>query len=500
MVVFGGAQTNQQQPGLFANTGTGGGLFGAQNQNQQQPAQSGFGLFGAKPATTTQAGGGLFGGGAFGQQPQNNAAQTQPQSSLFATPVGQSTQPSTGGFNLFSKPLGTTQPANQQAGGGFGGGLFGGSSLGGMSNAAAQNAQQPSLTASIAQPVGANLPIFSMLPPGPRAIDLDQPKKKTVLFSEVPTRSPMPRLQLGYAPAASKLRGFGSTGTIPGANGGVLGATVSLTNGKPGALSLSKAANKSLLGPDSFLNGSGPSAGLGSGSRPSVKKLVLDKKIDANDLFGSMPKVTFNPALSIAARELEAATAAASSSGASRRQETPAPAPGKASNRFSAQSSGESVVGDKEPAGELKEGDYYVTPPLSELKKRGYGELAKTEGLIVGRVGYGEVEFLDAVDLTGLQKTTELLGEVVRLDDKECCVYPDIDDADKPPPGTGLNVAARITLVHCWALDKATREPIKDEKNPAAIKHLKRLKNIKNTRFESFDIEEGRWVFTVDHF
>ena len=77
---------------------------------------------------------------------------------------------------------------------------------------------------------------------------------------------------------------------------------------------------------------------------------------------------------------------------------------------------------------------------------------------------------------------------------------PDLDEADKPPPGSGLNVSARITLVHCWALDKATREPIKDEKHPMAVRHLKRLKNMKNTHFESFDVEEGKWVFKVDHF
>ena len=64
----------------------------------------------------------------------------------------------------------------------------------------------------------------------------------------------------------------------------------------------------------------------------------------------------------------------------------------------------------------------------------------------------------------------------------------------------GQVAAARITLVHCWALDKATREPIKDEKHPMAIKHLKRLKNMKKTHFESFDLEEGKWVFTVDQF
>jgi len=365
-------------------------------------------------------------------------------------------------------------------------------------------APQAGLTASIAQPIGANLPIFNMLPPGPRAISLDPPKKKSTLFADIPTRSPVPRLQLGYTPAASRLRGFTSTSTaIPGANGQLLGAPLSLTSGRPGALSLSKAAhNKSILGPDAFANGGVQSPGLGSGGRQSVKKLILDRKVEPSDLFGkTTPKITFSPALSVAAREAEAAAAGS----LARRDEGSTPAsrsqPQRVSGKFSAQPStdhAEQAVEDS--SRDLKEGDYFVRPPLSELKKKSFAELGATEGLVVGRVGYGEIEFLETVDLTGLRKTTELLGDVVRFDDKECSVYPDSAETDKPAPGSGLNVAARITLVHCWALDKATREPIKDDKHPMAVKHLNRLKKMKKTQFESFDIEEGKWVFTVDHF
>ena len=163
------------------------------------------------------------------------------------------------------------QQPMQQPGGFFGGGtgssLFG-NTLGG--SALGQPQVQPQLTASIAQPISANLPIFNILPPGPRAISLDPPKKKSSLFHDIPTRSPVPRLQLGYTPAASKLRGFTSTTMIPGQDGRPLGPAVSLINGKSSGLSLSK-ANKSLLGPDSLLASTGPSPGLGSGQRQSVK-------------------------------------------------------------------------------------------------------------------------------------------------------------------------------------------------------------------------------------
>ncbi|KAI8982767.1 nucleoporin autopeptidase-domain-containing protein [Trametes punicea] len=535
--LFGGTQPTQQQTGggLF---GGGGGLFGntqqpnAQQGTQPQQNQTSFGgLFGGpKPATGTQpAGGGLFGGG-FGStnttlgQPQQNQPTT---SGLFGSTLGQQpqTQQGTSAFGaggLFGKPaaptLGTSTSTSQQQGG-LGTSFFGGSTLGqstatmGATNLA--QSQAP-LTASIAQPIAAPLPIFSMLPPGPRAVTLDQqPKKKPGYFVDVPTRSPVPQLQLRYAPAGTKLRGFGSTSTPPGASSNALGGSLLYSSGKPNALSLSKAStNKSLLGPDAFLSNGVPSPTLGSGGRQSVKKLTLDKKVEPADLFsksGNGP--SFSPALSIAAREKEAA--AASASNAVARVESPTPAgrgeqAKKPAGRFAAQTTSEILgsptrpapspaKGPKDPS-ELQEGDYWVKPDLETLKKMGHDELMSFKGLTVGRVGYGQITFLEPVDLTGLPRLSSLLGEIVRFDDKECSVYPESDDADKPPPGAGLNVKARIELLRCWALDKATRAPIKDPEHPAAQRHLKRLKNMKETHFEGFDMEEGKWTFTVDHF
>jgi len=148
----------------------------------------------------------------------------------------------------------------------------------------------------------------------------------------------------------------------------------------------------------------------------------------------------------------------------------------------------------------LKEGDYWSKPDMSVLALWGHNELMAIENLVVGRVGYGQITFLEPVDLTGSGSVKQLFGDLVRFEDKECSVYPDLDDVDKPPPSSGLNVRAKIELIGCWALDKSTREPIKDETHPQAIKHVKRLKNMKGTKFESLDIKEGKWTFSVDHF
>ncbi|KAI6135156.1 hypothetical protein EV401DRAFT_884577 [Pisolithus croceorrhizus] len=532
--LFGQPQQSQQQPqtgGLFGTTptqpsgglfgsaaGTGTSLFGNTQQSQtQQPTQTG-GLFGAsKPATGT--GTGLFGGGTtFGQTGTTATGTGAQQAGTFGQPLGQgaTNQPTagTGGFgtSLFGQPKPAAPAISTSASNGsLGTSLFGNASVLAPSTAA-PNAQG-TLTASIAEPIASNLPIFSMLPPGPRAVTIEsQPKKKPGFFMDMPTRSPVPRIQLGYTPAASKLRGFSATenGTSP--------LSLSLTNGKTGSLALSRVDGQNTLGTstatDAFLRSASPA--LGSGARQSVKKLILDKRVEPADLFskparGSPGRVTFNPALSQAARQTEVAREKEVASAAAASPPKEAPPSSKVPNRFTAHTQSTVILGQPSPTGKskaapstgpapLQHGDYWVKPDLETLKNSSYDELLSFKDLVVGRVDFGEIHFLEPVDLTGLPKLGALLGELVRFDDKECCVYPDGDDADKPTPGSGLNVRARIVLVRCWSLDKATREPIKDEKDPRHVKHLKRLKSMKDTQFESFDIKEGKWTFTVDHF
>ncbi|KAF8638543.1 hypothetical protein AX17_002086 [Amanita inopinata Kibby_2008] len=515
--LFGGQQQQPQagQPGSVFGTGTtqapsaglfgGGTLFSGQQQQQPQQQQQagqqgGFGsIFGSKP-TTAPTSGGLFGG--FGQQPTSG---TTTQLSAFDTPLGQNGGQSAFGGGIFgTKPavpaLGTTISTGQP-----GGYLssFGAPSSG-LNGLATAPTTQGILTASISQPiVSSDLPLSSLLPSGPRLIHLDQtqPKKKTGFFVDIPTRSPVPRVPLAYTPASSKLRGF-TAPSMSTMNGNPFAA--SLISSKPNALSISKVSDsRNMIGGDSFVRSSSPS--LGSGTRQSVKKVVLDKKIEPAQIFSKSGspglfrgKITFSPALSVAAREKEAAIAALTPT----QPETPTP-PARTQRtpvKFTAQITKDGSQADGAENEPLEEGDYWVKPDLSTLKKTGYNELSSFKGLVVGRVGYGEVHFLEPVDLTGLAKLGALLGEVIRFDDKECSVYPDSEDVDKPPPGAGLNVKARLILVRCWTVEKATREPIKDASHPAAVKHLKRLKNMKDTQYESFDISDGKWTFTVDHF
>ncbi len=475
--------TTQGSGGLFT---TGSSLFGnnQQQQQQQQQNQAGqntLGLFGNKPAGQTQP---LFGTG-FGQQQQQPANPAQ--SNIFGSnPNQQGAQQNAFGSSLFgNKPLGSSMSTGQSTG------LFGNS--GNTFNASASvPGAQGTLTASISQPIATNLPIFSMLPPGPQAVSLDQStKKKVSFFVDVPTRSPVPRMQLGFSPASSKLRGFASTGSVSSASG------LNFSQGAPLALSLSKSAD---IKPSDSLLGRSASPSLGSGQKRSVKKLIFDKKVVPSDLYVKSPsnspgrgRVTFSPALSIAQREKEAEERSQSAN-----QFIPSSSPGPRSHKPQNTQGADGV--DVDSSNTLDEGEYWVKPSMETLKGCGYDQISSFEDLVVGREGYGEIRFLEPVDLTGLPKLGSLLGDVVRFDDKECSVYPDSEDVDKPPPGSGLNVRARISLKRCWAVDKANREPIKDETHPQAIKHLKRLKNMKDTHFESFNVKDGTWTFTVDHF
>ncbi len=152
--VFGNTQANTG--GIFGNAG--GGLFGntgVQQQQQQQPSSgqqppqpNTFGnLFGPKPAGTPSS---LFPGVTTTAQPQTGFFGNTQQSGLFgpkpaAPALGISTSGQTGG--LFGSGLGTS------------------TNILGTSQAI-----QPSLTASIAEPIDTNVNIFSMLPPGPRSL------------------------------------------------------------------------------------------------------------------------------------------------------------------------------------------------------------------------------------------------------------------------------------------------------------------------------------------
>ncbi|PYH42308.1 nucleoporin FG repeat-containing protein [Aspergillus saccharolyticus JOP 1030-1] len=155
--LFGGAANAQTSSATTPGaTGTSGGLFGNLGNNSAQATPAG-GLFGQQQTTSANTGGGLFGntpattsqpqtGGLFGN---TSATATQPQTGgLFGSTPATTSQPQTGGL-FGSTPATTSQPqtgglfggatanTNPTQSGTTGGGLFG--NLGGASTTQAQS-------------------------------------------------------------------------------------------------------------------------------------------------------------------------------------------------------------------------------------------------------------------------------------------------------------------------------------------------------------------------
>jgi nuclear pore complex protein Nup98-Nup96 len=105
---------------------------------------------------------------------------------------------------------------------------------------------------------------------------------------------------------------------------------------------------------------------------------------------------------------------------------------------------------------------------------------------IVGRKGYGTISFKSPVDLTDITSLT-ILREIVKINQATATIYP--DESKKPPLGKGLNVPAEITL-----------ENVRAPPDFEGDEYIEELRATPETKFVSYDVITGLWVFTVEHF
>ncbi|KAK4047035.1 3',5'-cyclic-nucleotide phosphodiesterase [Microbotryomycetes sp. JL221] len=467
----------QQQPAAGGSIfGGGTSMFGQQPATSTAPSFGG-GLFGAKPAPAT---GGLFGSAAPSTTP-----------SLFGSQPTQPQQP---------------QPQQQQQAPS----LFG-STLGSSFSAGASTNTQPQrptayATADDANAYGSN-PLFqSTKPTTARPAD---DKKKPPIFTSF-RNSPVNK----STTKITRLRGFGSSTALNGSGspmavGSSVGSNVSASPRASPLKLITGVGDEAALSPNAFVN------------RSSVKKLVIDRKTISQSPFGKgrhspsfagddtggRLKVTFDPEAQASSRgspfasttNVRALDEEGDISGLT--DATPVKRNGGTAGELGGSASKENTTTPDrlERAKTGRHGDYYTVPSIEALRKMPANSLRSVKDLIVGRIGFGQVEFHDPVDLTTLHSVEDLLGGVVVFEDRNCTVYPDDDDVDtKPRPGQGLNVPATITLERCWPLDKASRKPIKE--GPKLDKHIKRLQSLENTHWVDFNAETGEWVFTVDGF
>ena len=359
-----------------------------------------------------------------------------------------------------------------------------GTTTGLFGNSMAQQQPQQALTATVDQPFSSGIPVFELLPgaaaaAGAFAASAFATKKQPNFFMK---RKPMPSAKavasLNSSTAVNPLRGFAGsvTATKPGQSGlnmMLRGGTMASTTG-----------TLSTMG-SSFMGGTlnEKKAGLSSDVFVSnVKKLQINKDVSKDQLTSSLAQV--------AARKGHGGALGFLGS-------SPSPAPGSSSRHAitakPSEPSREPTQSDK-----LEKGEYWISPEETKLKSLPFKDLETFEHFKCGRIGYGQVEFLEPVNLTTIGAVKDIPNKYIIFDQRECTVYP--DEHDKPPVGEGLNVRAKITLENCWAVDRATREPIKDENHPKAAHHLKKLQTMPETIFEDFNIQTGEWTFIVEHF
>ena len=371
---------------------------------------------------------------------------------MFGGALGQS-QPAQTGF------LGNSaQPAQQ------GTGLLGGIFNQPQAAQQQQQQQQPTLTASLDQnPYGRN--------------ELFTYNGQKLDFSVQPKKPALPPLTASSfrisTPSKSRsiLRGFASP-----ALSASLGRSSPARVGSPKPdrwAGLSEAA----LTPNAFV------------PRPSIKKLTITPTSQSNGSAEDRLESVLGKSLVSSGTPSRSATPArAAASPVANGNNTPAPAPG----RIAQQSP--QVPGTAPPPAE---GQYWCKPSLQRLKQMSKQDLSAINRFSAGRTGYGEVTFLQPVDLTQID-LDELLGNIIHFREMELAVYPD-NYPNKPSRDQGLNVPAQISLHNCFAKDKATGAFITDMSDPRHVRFLKRVKSIKDTEFVSYT-DEGIWTFKVEHF
>ncbi|QLQ77912.1 hypothetical protein HG537_0A01590 [Torulaspora globosa] len=154
------------------------------------------------------------------------------------------------------------------------------------------------------------------------------------------------------------------------------------------------------------------------------------------------------------------------------------------------------------PPAVMNNSGYWCSPSPEQLANLTEEQLTAVPNFLIGRKGYGSITFQYDVDLSGFANNieTELFGKVVIFNsNKTVEVY--ADESKKPPIGCGLNVPAIVTLNNVYPIDKKSKKELRDEANSNEVQVLvRRLKNLRNMDFISYNPFGGVWTFKVNHF
>lgn len=134
-------------------------------------------------------------------------------------------------------------------------------------------------------------------------------------------------------------------------------------------------------------------------------------------------------------------------------------------------------------------GQYDVSPDITKLSP---DELEHVNDLVVSQPGVSTIIWHGVTDCRDLH-----IPKVVFFAKGEVVVYP--APMHKPPPGTGLNKAASVTMFQCWPprggqnlKDEASQDRYRDK--------IKVMTEDKKAEFIDYNCDTGIWKFRVKDF
>lgn len=498
------AQTNAQGPGLFGNkpsTPASGGLFG----NSSNTQQNGGGLFG-NSSNNSNPSGGLFGnssntnnntssGGLFGNQPNNNSTSlfgnsstsTAPKPGLFGNAANNTPQ-TTGG--LFGSTNNNQAPTNS---------LFGSSN----NNQLNQYANTPptkqynfkDLPKSITESAKKSNPALN---DASRKRSLSNSSfSSSIPIAQGPRSTILERLSTRFSSLKSQAR-YDSEGLFSPKKD-ILHTALPAENSKE------VQSSKVLIRPF----GSSSYSSRASSRRRNLSTDYLKLKVDPSRSEARRIKIFGESGgaqkVRILGREEESTTNGDLNGSANAQVKD-------THTHINEQT--ELIEETNETPGEAKlntdteskknaatDAEYWCSPSIEELSALQLRQLSEISGFTIGRKGYGSISFEYPVDLTAFWSDLPgyLFGNVVKFNkNKTVEVYPN----GKVPRGTGLNVPAIITLERCFPVSKRGKQASEDPvtKDLETRLFVRKLKDLKDMEYVTYDPFSGAWTFKVKHF
>lgn len=502
-----GTSTPSPSTGLFGNKpanasapNTSGGLFG--NTATNNTAAPSGGLFGNSTTTSAAPSGGLFG---------NSASNNQSSAGLFgAKPAA----PATGGLfgnssNTNTSSIGNSATNSYTNNTTTSGGLFGNKSTTGGGLFGNNTTSQPAVAQPQSNPYGLNIgnpttsassmpaPIIETLKKATnneiKSGTTHKPSASKRSFS-ISSNVPAPVSNVPYSNLFHKLNSRLNSVKNIASTKGIFSPSWN-SNEYLKSKNLADQRNTSVKDMAAFANG--------TGDVQELRRLKIDT---ARSAAKKMKLLTGTPAVTKLNNEEKEETKdnekVDTNDTKDETEQSKQVSSHPDSNNKEQSQKGSSELDSNLVSSKQEDTDYWCSPSIESLSKLSQTQLKTVPNFIIGRKGFGNVSFNYDVDLSAFAPNLkdELFGKTVSFySTRTVEVYP--DHSNKPVVGSGLNVPATISLEKVYPIDKKTKKPIIDASRTDEMQVLiRKLKNMRDMEFISYNPFGGIWTFKVNHF